>query len=185
MPAGSIDAIVAEGLAVRGLPFQPEAEKTTLIRRVSFDLTELPPSLAEIDAFVAEAENFARLQAALETLQADRIAGPPFDLAALARRHAVHFRCRASGVVALRVNVMPRLQAMPDLASGGTIGRWLLDDKGVEYRLLGIAAVGDLGVQAEALRPPSGHLQKCRDHVRRSGSEAPSTPPPPPSQAAW
>jgi cytochrome c553 len=72
-PAGSIDAIVAEGLAVRGLTFQPEAEKTTLIRRVTFDLTGLPPSLAEIDAFVTDAS-----PAAYENLLDRLLASPRY-----------------------------------------------------------------------------------------------------------
>jgi cytochrome c553 len=50
----AIDTIVSEGLAARGLSLQAEAEKTTLIRRASFDLTGLPPSIAEIEAFLAD-----------------------------------------------------------------------------------------------------------------------------------
>ena len=43
----------------------------------------------DIDFLVlAEPENFARLQAALAELQAERIAVPPFDPAALARHRA-------------------------------------------------------------------------------------------------
>ena len=48
----AIDAIVSAGLARVGLAQQPEADRYTLIRRVSFDLTGLPPSPAEIAAFV-------------------------------------------------------------------------------------------------------------------------------------
>ncbi len=50
----AIDTIVSEGLAARGLSLQAEAENTTLIRRASFDLTGLPPSIAEIEAFLAD-----------------------------------------------------------------------------------------------------------------------------------
>jgi hypothetical protein len=49
-----IDAFVRVRLAQEGLSPAPEASRETLIRRLSFDLRGLPPSLAEIDAFVAD-----------------------------------------------------------------------------------------------------------------------------------
>ena len=49
-----IDAIVSESLAHRGLKMQPEADRATLIRRVTFDLTGLPPTPAEVEAFIAD-----------------------------------------------------------------------------------------------------------------------------------
>ncbi|MFO1482324.1 MAG: DUF1553 domain-containing protein [Verrucomicrobiaceae bacterium] len=48
----SIDKIVSAGLAEHGLKLQPEATPETLIRRISFDLTGLPPSPEEVTAFV-------------------------------------------------------------------------------------------------------------------------------------
>ncbi|MFM7136275.1 MAG: DUF1549 domain-containing protein, partial [Planctomycetota bacterium] len=53
--AAGIDAIVSEKLAARGLALQPEADRTTLIRRASFDITGLPPTSAEVQAFLADA----------------------------------------------------------------------------------------------------------------------------------
>ena len=50
----SIDQIVSTELAERSLKLQPEASPETLIRRLSFDLTGLPPSPEEITAFVTE-----------------------------------------------------------------------------------------------------------------------------------
>lgn len=50
----SIDRIVSAGLAERGLKLQPEAPPETLIRRLSFDITGLPPTPEEVAAFVAE-----------------------------------------------------------------------------------------------------------------------------------
>lgn len=52
--ADSIDRLVAEGLKSRGLTFQSEADRATLIRRISFDIIGLPPAPAEIDAFISD-----------------------------------------------------------------------------------------------------------------------------------
>ncbi|MFA6545583.1 MAG: DUF1553 domain-containing protein [Limisphaerales bacterium] len=49
-----VDALVSAGLASRKLRLQPEADRHTLIRRVSFDLTGLPPTPAEVGAFVKD-----------------------------------------------------------------------------------------------------------------------------------
>jgi hypothetical protein len=49
-----IDAIVSGRLKQHDLSLQPEADRTTLIRRASFDLTGLPPSPAEVESFIAD-----------------------------------------------------------------------------------------------------------------------------------
>src|SRR3954453_4032060 len=47
-----IDAFILSRLDREGLHHSPEADRRTLIRRVTLDLTGLPPSPSEVDAFV-------------------------------------------------------------------------------------------------------------------------------------
>ena len=49
-----IDAFVLARLEKEGLKPAPEADRATLLRRLSFDLTGLPPTTAELDAFLAD-----------------------------------------------------------------------------------------------------------------------------------
>jgi hypothetical protein len=51
-PRSGIDHFVLARLERVGLKPTPEAEKATLLRRASFDLTGLPPSLQALDAFL-------------------------------------------------------------------------------------------------------------------------------------
>ena len=62
-PLTAVDAFVLAGLEQAGLSPAPSADKRTLIRRATYDLTGLPPTAAEIDAFVRDGtpDAFARV----------------------------------------------------------------------------------------------------------------------------
>jgi hypothetical protein len=49
-----IDAFILAGLRKAGLKPAPQADRATLMRRITFDLTGMPPTPEEIDAFVAD-----------------------------------------------------------------------------------------------------------------------------------
>ncbi|WP_165072453.1 DUF1553 domain-containing protein [Paludisphaera rhizosphaerae] len=66
-----IDRFVLARLEKDGIAPTPEADRTTLIRRLSLDLTGLPPTLTEIDEFLAD-----RLPNAYERL-VDRLLASP------------------------------------------------------------------------------------------------------------
>ncbi len=54
-----IDLFVLARLKAEGLSPSPEADKITLIRRLSLDLIGLPPSIRDVDAFVADSREDA------------------------------------------------------------------------------------------------------------------------------
>jgi len=54
-----IDAFVGEKLAAAGLGKAPPADRRSLLRRATFDMTGLPPTPEEIDAFVADGSDRA------------------------------------------------------------------------------------------------------------------------------
>ncbi len=53
-PRNEIDHFILARLEKAGMKPSPETDKRTLIRRATLDLTALPPTIAEVDAFLAD-----------------------------------------------------------------------------------------------------------------------------------
>jgi len=87
---------------------------------------------------LASEENFSRLLAALDELNARRIAVPRFDPALLARGHAVHFRCQGGEADGLRVDVMTRLRDLPGFEVLWARRATIKDENGETFELLSV-----------------------------------------------
>jgi mono/diheme cytochrome c family protein len=93
-----IDAFLLARLEKEGLSFAPEAPRETLIRRVSLDLTGLPPDVKEIDEFVADSSPGAYEKLVDRILASphygERWARPWLDLARYADTNGFNFDSR-------------------------------------------------------------------------------------------
>jgi len=67
-------------------------------------------------AVLANTDNLALLQNALDELEARVIAVPPFEADFLKRGHSVHFRCGRADVEELRVDVMAKMRGVDEFA---------------------------------------------------------------------
>jgi hypothetical protein len=89
-----IDQFILARLDREGLQPSVEADKVTLLRRVTYDLTGLPPTPAEVDAFLADKSPDAyerRVDALLRSPHyGERMAVPWLDAARYADTHGYH-----------------------------------------------------------------------------------------------
>lgn len=67
--SNAIDFFVQQQLHQQGLQFSPIADRRTLLRRVSLDLTGLPPTVEQIDTFLADSSPDAYQQMVERMLQ--------------------------------------------------------------------------------------------------------------------
>lgn len=89
-----IDRFVFAELAIQGLEPSPEADKERLIRRVSLDLTGLPPTIDEIDKFLEDESDQAYEQVVdrllASTAYAERMTMEWLDVARYADSQGLH-----------------------------------------------------------------------------------------------
>lgn len=71
-PRNPIDHFIAKGQQEAGLTHAPEADKYTLLRRVYLDLTGLPPSPEQVEAFIADTSAVAYEKVVEELLASPR-----------------------------------------------------------------------------------------------------------------
>lgn len=94
-PRNLIDYFILARLEAEGLKPSPEADKTTLIRRVTLDLTGLPPTLEEVDAFLHDTTPDAYEKVVDRLLQSPRygehMARYWLDAVRYADTHGMHF----------------------------------------------------------------------------------------------
>lgn len=93
-PVSPIDLFIHEKLKQAGLSPEPQADKATLIRRVTLDLTGLPPTLDEVDAFLGDSSPDA-YEKVVDRLLASRKYGEHMarywlDAARYADTHGLH-----------------------------------------------------------------------------------------------
>ncbi len=94
---------------------------------------------------LADEENLLALKQALDSLQAERIAVPPFEKKYLLRGHSIHFRCRHPDVAGLRVDVMSVMRGVDDFEVLWSRRTTVEINPGKRYEVL---SLGDL-VQAK------------------------------------
>ena len=89
-----VDDFIQQLLKQQGFQPSPEAGKERLLRRVSMDLTGLPPTISELDAFLTDENSDAYEKAVDRLLQTDanaeRLAVDWMDISRYADSHGLH-----------------------------------------------------------------------------------------------
>ncbi len=68
-PFNPIDYFILARLEAEGIVPSPDTDRRTLLRRVSFDLTGLPPTAAEVDAFMSDSDSHAYAKQVVRLIQ--------------------------------------------------------------------------------------------------------------------
>jgi hypothetical protein len=93
-PRNEIDRFILAALEQKGITPSPEASRETLIRRLSLDLTGLPPTIEEVDAFLADTAPDACERMAGRLLDSphfgEQMAQPWLDVARYGDTHGLH-----------------------------------------------------------------------------------------------
>jgi hypothetical protein len=93
-PRNAIDRFILARLEREGLQPSPEADRITLLRRLTYDLTGLPPTPADVEAFLNDHSPTAyerRVDALLASPRyGERLAMPWLDAARYADTHGYH-----------------------------------------------------------------------------------------------
>jgi hypothetical protein len=85
-----------------------------------------------------DSANLQRLRTALQDLEAEPIAVPPFSAEFLERGHAVHFRCHQKEAADIRVDIMSKLRGVDPFEQLWDRRTTLTDQDGTIYELLSL-----------------------------------------------
>jgi mono/diheme cytochrome c family protein len=143
-PRNPIDNFILARLLQEGLAPSPEASPATLIRRLSYDLTGLPPTPAEIDAFLSKISHGSHQShaALVDKLLAsprygERMARDWLDLSRLRGHARLPSRRRARHVVVARLGdqIFQRKQTLRSIHDRAVCRRPAAErDRGAEDR---------------------------------------------------
>ena len=89
-------------------------------------------------AVLADAANLQRLHAALDELQAENVAVPPFAAEYLERGHSIHFRCQHPEAPGLRVDIMSRMRGVDGFEMVWARRTEIADASSVTWQLLSL-----------------------------------------------